>query len=86
MGLDQLLREVEQEIDAHERVQATQPTSGHPAKKPNEQPHTAATLLSGTPLPAATANNNMPQKLVLPSRGSKTENRYCGRLDGVLYA
>jgi len=28
----------------------------------------------------------MPQKLVPPSRGLKTENRYCGRLDDVLNA
>lgn len=47
--LDQLLKEVEQEIDARERAQATQPTSSQPTRKPREQPHTAATLLSGNP-------------------------------------
>ena len=47
--LDQLLKEVEQEIDARERAQATQSTSSQPARKPREQPHTAATLLSGNP-------------------------------------
>ena len=36
-------------------------------------------------LTAATANNNMPQKLVPPSRGLRIGNRYCGSLDGVLY-
>ena len=47
MGLDRLLKEVEQEIDTHERAQATQPNPGQPPRKPREQPHTAATLLSG---------------------------------------
>ena len=50
VGLDQLLKEVEQEIDARERAQATQPNPGHPPRKPREPPHTAATLLSGNPL------------------------------------
>ena len=47
VGLDQLLKEVEQKIDAHERAQATQPNPGQPPRKPREQPYTAATLLSG---------------------------------------
>ena len=48
VGLDQLLKEVEQEIDTRERAQATQPNPGQPPpRKPREQPHTAATLLSG---------------------------------------
>ena len=47
--LDQLLKEVEQEIDARERAQATQPTPSQSTRKPREQPHTAATLLSGNP-------------------------------------
>ena len=47
VGLDQLLKEVEQEIDARERAQATQPNAGQPTRKPREQPHTATTLLSG---------------------------------------
>jgi len=85
MGLDHLLREVEQEIDDSERAQATQPTSGQPTKKHHEQPHTGLLCSLGPPLPAA-ADNNMPQKLVAPSRGLKTESRYCGRLEGVLYA
>lgn len=60
--LDQLLKEVEQEIDARERAQATQPNPSHPTRKPREQQHTLGTPL----LSAVTANNNMPQKLVLP--------------------
>ena len=47
VGLDRLLKKVEQEIDAHERAQATQPNPGQPPRKPREQPHTAATLFSG---------------------------------------
>lgn len=47
VGLDQLLKEVEQEIDARERAQATQPNPSQPNRKQREQPHTAATLLSG---------------------------------------
>ena len=47
VGLDQLLKEVEQEIDARERAQATPPNPSQPPRKPREQPHTAATLLSG---------------------------------------
>ena len=50
VGLEQLLKEVEQEIDARERAQATQPNPGHPPRKPREPPHTAATLLSVNPL------------------------------------
>ena len=46
VGLDQLLKEVEQEIDARERAQATQPNPSQPNRKQWEQPHTAATLLS----------------------------------------
>ena len=46
--LDQLLKEVEQEIDARERAQATQPNPGQPPSKPHKQPRTAATLLSGS--------------------------------------
>ena len=42
-----VLKEVEKEIDARERAQATQPNSSQPPRKPREQPHTAATLLSG---------------------------------------
>ena len=41
------MKEVEQEIDTCERAQATQPNPGQPPRKPREQPHTAATLLSG---------------------------------------
>lgn len=47
--LDQLLKEVEQEIDARERAQATQPNPSQPTKRHREQQHTAATLLSGNP-------------------------------------
>ena len=47
VGLDWLLKEVEQEIDACERAQVTQPNFGQPPRKPREQPHTATTLLSG---------------------------------------
>ena len=47
VGLDQLLKEVEQENDARERAQVTQPNTNQPTRKPCEQPHTAATLLSG---------------------------------------
>ena len=45
--LDKLLQEMEKEIDARERAQATQVTSYQPARKPREPPHTATTLLSG---------------------------------------
>ena len=45
--LDQLLEEMAKEIDARERAQATQLTSGLPTRKPREPPHTATTLLSG---------------------------------------
>ena len=55
VGLDQLLKEVEQEIDAHERAQATQPNPSQPARKPCEQPHTVATLLSGITTRTASA-------------------------------
>ena len=41
------MKEVEQEIDARERAQATQPNAGQPTSEPREQPHTATTLLSG---------------------------------------
>ena len=47
VGLDQLLKEVEQEIDARERAQATQPNPNQSTRKSRKQPHTAATLLSG---------------------------------------
>ena len=42
VGLDQLLKEVEQETDTCERAQATQPNPGQPPRKPRVQPHTAA--------------------------------------------
>ena len=47
VGLDQFLKEVEQEIDARERAQATQSNAGQPTRKLCEQPRTATTLLSG---------------------------------------
>lgn len=47
VGLDQLLEQVRQEIDARERARTTQPNPSQPTRKPREQPHTAATLFSG---------------------------------------
>ena len=65
VGLDQLLKEVEQEIDARERAQITQPNAGQPTRKPREQPHSATTLSLGTLLLAVvTANNSTLLKLV----------------------
>ena len=47
VGLDQLLKEVEEEIDARERAQATQPDTTQPTRRRQEPPPTTATLLSG---------------------------------------
>ena len=48
LSLDALLKEVEQEIEARERAQATQATPNQQPKKPyRESQHTAATLLTG---------------------------------------
>ena len=48
LNLDALLKEVEQEIEARERAQATQATPNQQPKKPyRESQHTAATLLTG---------------------------------------